>query len=314
MVPAFCHHHRHRKGANVPRGALYTPMRDARVAELAGRQFNRVSRAQLEALGVSKDAIEHRVDSGRLVIVEQGVLAVAPVLDSDPWGRWMGATLTQPGSLLSRLSAAVAWGALAHEGGYVTITRPGNGGPRVHGGLRVHRSTNLDADGTELNGVPITSIARTLLDIASDVGDAALARAVREAVRLELITLYGLADALGRYRGWRGSRRLAATVARYCGLPIERARSGAEVRALELLREVGSGPVTLNRVIAGEEADLVFPERRLIVEIDGGPFHLDRGADARKEAAWRSAGWTVRRLASDDVYERPEHLLALADR
>jgi very-short-patch-repair endonuclease len=71
--------------------------------------------------------------------------------------------------------------------------------------------------------------------------------------------------------------------------------------------------VTLNRVIAGEEADLVFAERRLIVEIDGGPFHLDRGADARKEAAWTSAGWTVRRLPSEDVYERPENLLALVD-
>jgi very-short-patch-repair endonuclease len=132
-------------------------------------------------------------------------------------------------------------------------------------------------------------------------------------VRLELITLYGLADALGRYRRWRGSSRLATTVARYSGLPIERARSGAEVRALEILRDAGCGRVTLNRVVAGEEADLVFPEQRLIVEIDGAPFHLDRGADARKEAAWRSAGWTVRRIPSEDVYERPRNLLALID-
>ena len=51
---------------------------------------------------------------------------------------------------------------------------------------------------------------------------------------------------------------------------------------------------------------------RLIIEIDGGPFHLDAGADARKEAAWVAAGWTVRRLPSDDVYQRPERLLTLA--
>ena len=298
---------------NVLRCALYTPMRDVHVAELAGRQFNRVSRAQLTALGLSKDAIAHRVASGRLVIVEEGVLAVPPVLDHDPWGRWMAATLTQPGSLLSRVSAAVAYGALSREGELVTITRPGDGGPRQHGNVLVRRSTRLDDDRSELNGVPITAIARTLLDITSDVGDRALARAVRESVRLKLITLYGLADALGHYRGWQGSRRLAVVVARYSGLPIERARSGAEVRALEVLRDAGYHAVSLNEDIAGEEADLILRDRRLIIEIDGEPFHLDKGEDERKEAVWRAAGWTIRRIPSDDVYERPQALLALVN-
>jgi hypothetical protein len=287
-------------------------MRDARAAELAGRQFNRISRAQLVGLGFTDEAIKHRISEGRLVIVEQGVLAIAPVRDDDPWGRWMGATLTQSGSLLSRLSAAVCWGVLSREGPLTTITRPGNGGPRVHGGIRVHRSIALDGDRVELRGVPITSIGRTLLDVTGDVSDRALARAVREAVRLELITLYGLADALGRYRRWRGAGRFAAAVARYSGLPIERARSGAEVRGLEILREAGED-VELNRVIGGEEADLVFPEKRLIIEIDGAPFHLDKGEDARKEAAWSAAGWAVRRLPSEAVYERPSTLLALVD-
>jgi hypothetical protein len=264
-------------------------------------------------VGLTEDAIDHRVAAGRIVIVEQGVLALPPVLEDDAWGRWMGATLTHPGSLLSRLSAAVAWNVLEREGPFTTITRAGDGGPRRHGGIRVHRSAHLAGDRDELRGVPITSIARTLLDITHDVGDRALARAVREAVRLELITLYGLADALGRYRGWRGSRRLAATVARYSGLPIERARSGAEVRALEILRAAGHDRVGLNVVVAGEEADLVFPDERLIIEIDSGPFHLDRGADARKEAAWTADGWAVQRLPANAVYEHPEALLSLVD-
>jgi very-short-patch-repair endonuclease len=280
---------------------------------LAGQQFNRVSRAQLTALGFSKDAIAHRVATGRLVLIQEGVFAIAPALD-DCWGRWMGATLTQPGSLLSRLSAAVAWGMLQREGRFVTVTRPGDGGPRRHGAILAHRSTALDGDQTELRGIPITSVARTLVDITGEVGDRALARAVRESVRLELLTLYELAEALGHYRGWRGSRRLAATVARFSGLPIERARSGAEVRALEILRDAGHTRVDLNRVIAGVEADLVLVGERLIIEIDGAPFHLDKGEDARKEAAWRRAGWTVRRLRSDDVYERPGALLALVPR
>jgi len=140
----------------------------------------------------------------------------------------------------------------------------------------------------------------------------ALARAVREAVRLDLITLTELGDTLGRHRGRRGSRRLATTVTRFGGLPLERARSGAEIRALELLREHRQPLPRLNVRIAGEEADLSWPSSRLIVEIDGGPFHLDVGEDARKQELWEAAGWTVRRVFSDDVYEHPPRLLALA--
>jgi very-short-patch-repair endonuclease len=105
---------------------------------------------------------------------------------------------------------------------------------------------------------------------------------------------------------------LLQVVARYSGLPLERARSGAEVRAFEILRDAKRPLPHLNRRIAGEEADLSWQEWRLIVEIDGGPFHLDVGEDARKEATWRAAGWTVRRLPSDAVYERPARLLRLA--
>jgi hypothetical protein len=143
------------------------------------------------------------------------------------------------------------------------------------------------------------------------VSERALARAVREAVRLKLTTIAAIADCLGRHRGRRGSRRLLAVTARYTGLPIERARSGAEIRALEVLRGAGYALPRLNARIAGEEADLSWPTK-VLIEIDGGPFHLDVGEDARKQACWERGGWTVRRISSDDVYERPGRLLALA--
>jgi hypothetical protein len=76
-------------------------VRDVRIATLAGAQFNRVSRAQLAELGLGDNAIAHRVAAGRLVIVEQGVFALPPVLEHDDWGRWMGATLTAPDTRLS---------------------------------------------------------------------------------------------------------------------------------------------------------------------------------------------------------------------
>lgn len=289
-------------------------MRDAQMVELAGRQFNRVSRQQLLALGMSPSMITDRLASGRLVCVEQGVFALAPVLEHDDWGRWMGATLTAPRTVLSQVSAAAARGFWSLPRGFETVTRPGNGGPQRHGGIRVYRSSTLDGDCEVLRGIPITTVSRILLDLAGHVSERALARAVRESVRLKLVTLAELGDSLGRYRGRRGSGRLAAAVARYTGLPLERARSGAEIRAMEVLRAAGRPLPALNVRIAGEEADLSWSTSRLIIEVDGGPFHLDVGEDRRKQAAWQAAGWTVLRVPSDDVYERPERLVTLAPR
>lgn len=278
---------------------------------LAGRQHNRVSRAQLLGLGISDAAIEHRLAAGRLVAVEEAVFAIAPVLDDD-WGRWMGAALTTPGTIVSHASSVAARGLWSQPRQYVVVTRPGSGGPRRHGSLLVHRSSTLDGEWGLVRGVPMTTVPRTIVDLAPHVGQSALARLVRDAIRLGLTTEHQLGDALGRHRGRRGTRRLADTLARYSGLPLGRARSGAEIRAIEVLRAAGRPLPRLNVRIAGEEADLSWPRQRLIVEIDGGPFHLDLGEDARKEAAWVGAGWSVRRVSSTDVYEQPHRLLALA--
>ena len=224
----------------------------------------------------------------------------------------MGATLTAPETYLNRLSAACAQGVLERRPPFETVVRPGTGGPRRSGGIVIYRSTTLDGETTELDGIPITTMPRTLLDLACFVSERALARAVRESMRLEHTTMGELGDYLGRCRGRQGSTRLARSLARYRDLPIERAKSGAEIRALELLRDAGRPMPRLNVDVAGEEADLSWPRQRLIVEIDGGPFHQDAGADARKEAAWRDAGWRFERIPSDDVYERPGSLLALA--
>lgn len=287
-------------------------MREAEIAKLAGAQFNRVARAQLLDLGVSSASINRRVSVGTLIAVEEGVFAVAPLLEHDDWGRWMGTTLTAPDSFLSYHSSGAAWGFWTVPRAFETITRPGNGGPRRHGGVLVHRSTTLAGECKTLRGVSITSPARTLVDLASVVGQRALARAVREAIRLERTTLSAIVDSLGRHPRRRGVWRLRPVIARYSGLPLERARSGAEVRALEILRAAGRPLPNLNFRIAGEEADLSWPNHRLIIEIDGGPFHLDVGEDARKERRWTEAGWRVERLPSDDVYERSGRLLALA--
>ena len=287
-------------------------MSDVRVTELAARQYNRFSRSQLLAIGVGDEAIKHRLENGRWVAVHQAVDAVAPVFNDDR-GRWMAATLTDEGSVLSYASAGAAQGWWDRPRDIEIVTRPGSGGPVRHDGVLVFRSETLGPDTTMHLGIPITCVVRTLLDLAAHVDGRLLARCVREAIRLGTTSTPEIVDALlGRHRGRRGSRKLMLAARRYSGLPVHRARSGAEIRALEILREAQREMPKLNRRVTGEEADLTWPKHRLIIEIDGGPFHQDVGEDARKQAVWEAAGFTVLRLPSDDVYEHPERLLAMA--
>ena len=271
-----------------------------RVVELAGRQRNRISREQLVGLGLGRHAIEHAIASGALVAVAPAVFAIPPVLD-DARARWKGATLTAPNTYLSRLCAASAWGFWGIAVKTETVVRPGGHGTRRYGRLLVHHSRTLHGETTTLNGVPITKPGRTLIDIAPLISGRALARCVREAVRLRRIGVGGIAETLERHRGRRGTAKLSGVLARYAGLPIERARSATEVEALRVLLDAGRPMPALNIEVAGVEADLVFPDQRLIIEIDGPDFHQDVGEDLRKELVWRDAGWSVRRIAAADI-------------
>lgn len=279
------------------------------IVALAGAQHNRVARRQLETMGFSKGAIEHAVESGRLVAVENGVYAMPPVLP-DPWGRWTAATLTEPGTYVALWSATVAFGWLKREKRWVTAMRDGSSGPRRLGDVVVYYRPLTAAEVGEIRGVPVTAPERTLLDVAQYAAPPVLARALRQAVRLGHTSIGRCVEYVAHHPRRRGARKLRLALARHSGLPIERARSGSEVAALIVLREHGLPVPELNVPIAGLEADLVWRDRHLIVEVDGGPFHLDVGEDARKEAAWRAAGWTVRRVSSDDVHRRPDRLLA----
>lgn len=286
-------------------------MRDVRLLELFERQWNRASLGQILALGFTRDDVARRVSAGRLRTVHEGVFAGRPFID-DARGCWMAATLTAPDSYLSHASSAALHGYWDRWRRSETVTRPGSGGPRRLDGVLVYRSLTLAGNTMTVDGIPTTTPERAIIEMAPYVDDRGLARAVREALRIEATTSGALLCAVDGHFRRRGTRRLLRTIARYAGLPVARARSGAEIRALMVLRDAGRSGPRLNHEVAGIEADLSWPEQRLIIEIDGGPFHQDVGEDARKEAAWRGAGWTVRRVPSDVVYNVPEHLLALA--
>lgn len=290
-------------------------MIDVHLLELASRQHRCVSHRDLARLGMSDNAIRHRLDTGRLVLIHDGVYAVAPVLEHDRRTRWMAATLTTRESFLSHASAGEAHGIFRRrEVAFEVVTRPGSGGPVRIGGVLVCRSTTLAGETMHLDGIPITTPERTAIDLAPNIGDRAVARMVRDGIRLRVTGERALFAAIRRHRGRRGTRRLYMAVSLHAGLPINRTRSDAEALALTLLREAGRPAPDNNRYIEGEEADLSWPAHGLIIEIDGPRSHLDVAEDARKEAIWRAVGWRVERIPSDDVYLAPEELLAIAPR
>jgi very-short-patch-repair endonuclease len=286
---------------------------DVHLQRLAAAQADVVAAWQLVAAGWTRTQIERRAAAAAWTTVHQGVFALtqAPLTHRQVW---FAATLTEPGTILSHASAALCWGFSTTKAALPTVTRAGSGGPRRIDGVLVHRSRLLEREGTRRDGIPLTTVERTLIDLAPRESNTRTARNVREAVRLELTTARQLAGALGRHRGRRGTRFLWDLVERYSGLPYRRTRSNAEARALEILQDADLLPQAVNRKVAGEEADLVWTDRRLIVEIDGPQYHQFADEDERKQHAWEAAGYEVRRIPSGDVYADPDQLLTLARR
>ena len=140
---------------------------DARLARLATRQHGVVSRRQLETLGLGRGAIANRVRSGRLHVVHRGVFAVGlPTLSRD--GAFMAAVLAGgEGAVLSHRSAAELWGLLAGQGRLIDITVRGQAGRRDRR-IRVHRNALAADEVATMDGIPVTSVGRTLVDIAAE--------------------------------------------------------------------------------------------------------------------------------------------------
>jgi hypothetical protein len=220
---------------------------------------------------------------------------------------WVAATLTAPETFLSHASAGEHYGIWSFPGRYETVTRRGSGGPRRFGDVLISRSATLET--TVRAGIPITAPERTIIDLAAHADPA---RMLREALRLKLTTPFLLAVSLEKHRTRRGTSRLRQLNDRYSGIPYSRTRSNAEAKALEILHDAGAEPPLVNIRINGEEADMSWPARRRIIEIDGPQYHQLPPEDERKQHAWAAAGYVVHRIPSDLVYNDPARLTALA--
>lgn len=294
-------------------GGVFRPI-DHRVAELAVQQHGVVALEQLCALGLGKDAVRKRVAAGRLHRVHRGVYAVGyPSLRKK--GHWMAAALAcGPNAVLSHSSAAALWGLSRDTRSGIDVTAPGRRG-RALVGIEAHRDDSLRADDrTTVKGIPCTSVARTLLDLAADVSFSQLSNAITQAEVLRIFDLAALRDVVARSRRRRGVARLRDAVSAY-DTRSERTRGELERRFLVLCARSELPPPEVNAPLlldGGQiEADFLWRDARLIVEADGRRFHgtaLAFERDRKRDQLLLLAGWRVIRCTWRQVVESPEEL------
>lgn len=283
-------------------------MKDVRPEGIAARQQGLVARWQLQRAGMSAKAVRHW--SRPLTTVREGVYLTgcAPLGQVQ---RWWAAVLTAPGTVLSHASAAAFWGIRPVTGTVLTVTRVGARGRTTEPGLLVSYSLTLAVDVVNVDGLPVTTVERTIIDLWPHLGPRARSRMLREALRLECTSAPRMLAAIRRHRGRRGVATLRIEVEAFGVLALDRCKSDAEAWAVALFAEARREMPLVNEEIAGEEADLSWPEHKLIIELDGPQFHRLRDEDIRKQRVWEAAGYVVRRLPTPAFYAEPDSLLAL---
>jgi very-short-patch-repair endonuclease len=212
------------------------------------------------------------------------------------------------GAVLSHRSAAHVWGLRASSPAAIDVTAIGRTRHR-RPEIVVHRPRRFDVeDRAELRGIPVTTVARTLLDLAEMVRQRELARAIEQAELLNVFDLQATDELIGRSRGRRGLRALRSELARFRETTSSQfTRSELERALLELCHREGLPTPSMNIFIEGLEVDAVWPDARLAVEMDGFGFHRTAAAferDRRRDETLQLAGYrvlrfTYRRLKSD---------------
>lgn len=284
---------------------------DHAIAKLAGRQHGVVAAWQLKPMGYSDSAIHRRAKAGRLHRLHRGVYAVGHRRLARR-GRWMAAVLAcGPEAVLSHRSAAALWELRPPASGPIDVTVPGRT-RRGRAGIRVHNVRAMDpSDRATVDGIPVTSIHRTLLDYAEVAPEQQLRHALEEAERRELLDGRKLEELLARSPGRRGSRALREALAQLQG-PAPWTQSELERRFLGLIREAGVAEPHCNVVIAGYVVDFFWPRQRLVIEVDGYHWHKTRRSfegDRRKDTKLLLAGIRAMRVTQPRIEQDPRELI-----
>jgi len=281
-------------------GALF----DRAIAALARTQHGYITRWQLLDIGVGPDEIKYRIKTGSLIPAYRGVYAVGHL----PLGmeaRAHAAVLAcGTGAILSHGSAAALWKYTKDWSMPLEVIAKCD---RRRQGICVRRATTLTRrDITRQLGVPVTSPARTVFDMTPRLRtDAALRRFVNDARLTYTFHLGDLAELLDRHPRHPTAKRLEPFLHPRESGPT---RSEFEDAFIEFARRYGLPAPVTNTHLRGHEIDALFPNERVIVELDGAEFHLDRDAfesDRDRDADLLAAGYVTVRITWERLTQQP---------
>lgn len=275
---------------------------DLAISKLADQQHGLVTRRQALRLGLTADCVDGRVRARRFHPVQRGVYRIGPVSVHEAV---MAAVLSCPGSVASHRSAGFLWNVVpCPDTVDLIVCRDHGQRPGIHA-----RRARLNPDEvTEVEGISVSRLPRTLLDLARLLSHRELEQALARAERarfpmgelMELLDRYGNRPGARKLRTLLDNGRLALT------------RSEAEERFLALIRKAQLNPPKVNVSLAGYEVDFAWRAERVIVEVDGYEFHSSLSkfeGDRHRDATLAAKGFLVMRVTWHQLSREPEAML-----
>lgn len=290
------------------------------VEQLAGGQHAVFALWQQGEAGLTRHVLAARVVANHLYRIHQGVYALVPEELLTPNGRRMAAVLAcGRDAALSLYSAIKLRGLMDSSRTEIDVTVSTRGGRARHG-IRIHRSVTLRPRDVELvQGIPCTTLARTIFDLAGLLSERALERLLDEAVFQEVLDLAALDEQIqhnaGRSKA-RANLRRALTIHRP-GETLTDGPLGEEMLALIRSTDL-PWPKLQHWIDLGDDepmiqADFAWPEVMVIVETDGQQAHgkpLRTVSDYRRDQRAAKAGWHTIRASRQQIRGEPERLKA----
>jgi very-short-patch-repair endonuclease len=283
---------------------------DTVIAALAERQHGVVARTQLASLGLGEGAIEDRIARRLLHRIHRGVYSVGHRLRTSE-ATWMAAVLAAgPGAVLSHRSAAALWGMRSGTSATVDVTAPRQ---CRRPGIRAHHLVLPPDEVAVENGIRVTNPARTLFDLAAVVNAQQLRHALNEAEIRRLASPLPLDALIARHPHRRGIDNLKRALAHQRATGETVIRSEFEQAFLDFLDAHALPRPRTNEPLGPYHPDALWPNERLIVELDSYAIHTTREAfenDRTRDRDLQANGYRVLRITWRQLTTNPEGLAA----
>jgi very-short-patch-repair endonuclease len=284
------------------------------MAALARQQYGVVTRGQLLGLGMSAEAIKERRRRGLLRAVHRGIYALggAPLV---PNGRRLAAVLAcGPGTVLSHRSAGHFWGVFPYDPGRVEVSRDASGWTK-RGAILRRQARLLGDEVEEVDGIPVTCVSRMILDLAAVVSEREVERAFHEAEVKRLTSRVSLPQLIERHPGRRGVGTVRSILARRA--PAGITENDFEEEFVAFLDAHGLPRPLFNATLPLRgrllRPDCMWPQQRLLVELDGRASHGTEQAfesDRQRDRALLAEGWRSTRVTWRQLRDEPVAIAA----